>query len=177
MAEYDFALVVTSSVPVTKDSICDISNALYEAGADDATISAKGNMLVVEFDREAHTYESAVVSAIQQVHSVEFLSVKSVDAGQYVGLSDAAELSGLTRSALCKFSKGERGDGLFPSPYLRVSGRTPLYDWSEIAAWLESKGLVEKGIADIAKVTAKINMALKLKNGDLEDVSRLAMAL
>ncbi|EIA1625486.1 hypothetical protein V8046_004781 [Vibrio parahaemolyticus] len=143
----------------------------------DCTVSSKGNVLVVDFDREANSYEEAVVSAIKPVNSVDGLTVKSVDAGQYVGLSDTAELSQLTRSALSKFSKGERGDGIFPTPYLRVQGKVPLYDWSEIAQWLESRGLVEKGIADNAKITAQLNMELKLEKGELEHVSRLAAIL
>ena len=177
MREYEFALVVSSDTQVSGELICKYADMLFEAGAEDCTVSSKGNVLVVDFDREATSYEEAVVSAIKQVNSVDGLTVKSVDAGQFVGLSDAAELSQLTRSALSKFSKGERGDGTFPTPYLRVQGKAPLYDWSEIAQWLESKGLVEQGIADNAKITAQLNMALKLKNGELENVSRLASML
>lgn len=162
---------------VTEGTICTIADNLFEAGAEDATVSSKGNVLVVDFDREADSYEEAVVSAIKEVNSVDGLTVKSVDAGQFVGLSDAAEMSNLTRSALSKFSKGDRGDGTFPTPFLRVSGKNPLFDWGEIANWLETRGLVEDGTAHNARVTANINMALRLKNGELEEVSRIVAAI
>lgn len=177
MKEYDFALVASYAEPIGEDVFLKLAESVYEAGCDDATVMHKGNTVIIEFDREADTYEGAVVSAIQDLNQVEGLTVKSVDAGQYVGLSDAAALSELTRSALSKFAKGDRGDGSFPSPYLRVASKTPLYDWSEIASWLEERGLIEQGIAENARVTANINMDLKLKHGELEDVSRLALAV
>lgn len=177
MKEYDFALVASYAQPIDDDVILQLADAIYEAGCDDSTVMSKGNTIIVEFDREAKDYESAVVSAIQDLNKVAGLKVMSVDAGQYVGLSDAAELSELTRSALSKFAKGDRGDGTFPSPYLRVASKAPLYDWSEIASWLEERGLIEQGVADNAHVTANINMALKLKHGELEEVSRLALAV
>lgn len=174
MKEYDFALVASYAQSIDESVLLQLADAIYQAGCDDSTVMSKGNTIIIEFDREAQSYEGAVVSAIQDLNKVEGLTVKSVDAGQYVGLSDAAELSELTRSALSKFAKGDRGDGSFPSPYLRVASKTPLYDWSEIALWLEERGLVEQGIAKNARVTSHINMALKLRDGELEDVSRLA---
>jgi hypothetical protein len=179
MREYDFALVATFGEKYAKcvDEVCEIADTLYELGADDCTVSATGRSLILSFDREANNYEEAVLSAIKQVNKIEGVTVKSVDAGQYVGLSDAAELSELTRSALSKFNKGDRGDGTFPSPYLRVGTKTPLFDWAEIAKWLEERQLVESGIAENARFTSNINMALKLKNGELEEVSRLVSKL
>lgn len=177
MKEYDFALIATSNIDIDGDVICEIMDDLIKIGADDCTVSSRGNALIIEFDREAGSYEKAVMSAIKDVQSIDLLTVKSVDAGQYVGLSDAAELSELTRSALSKFSKGDRGDGTFPTPYLRVAGKTPLYDWSEIANWLESKGLIEPELAENAKFTFTINTALKLQNGELEQVSMLVSEL
>ncbi|WP_337233940.1 hypothetical protein [Proteus terrae] len=89
---------------------------------EDCTLSSRGHALILEFDREAKSYKDAVISAIKDVKSLNYLVVKSIDAGQYVGLSDAAELSALTRSALSKFSKGGRGNGKSPTLYLRVTG-------------------------------------------------------
>jgi hypothetical protein len=177
MKEYDFALIATCKNDVDAEVICQISNDLFEAGADDCTVSSRGNALIIEFDRESKSYKEAVISAIKQVQAIDSIIVKSVDAGQYVGLSDAAELSELTRSALSKFSKGERGNGNFPTPYLRVASKTPLYDWSEIASWLCSKGLIESELVENAKFTSAINTALKLRNGELEEVSTLVSEL
>ncbi|MDF9399088.1 hypothetical protein [Vibrio sp. 1180_3] len=177
MKEYDFALVASYDKNINDDVFLELTNSIYESGADDSTVMNKGNTVLIEFNREAVSYEQAVISAIKDVNKVVGLTVKSVDAGQYVGLSDAAELSNLTRSALSKFAKGNRGDGTFPSPYLRLISKTPLYDWYEVANWLEQRNLIEQGIADNARVTSNINVALKLKHGELKEVSRLAMAI
>lgn len=177
MKEYDFALVAISKIEINNEAICEIANELMDHGIEDCTLSSRGNALILEFDREAKSYKDAVMSAIKDVESLNYLVVKSVDAGQYVGLSDAAELSALTRSALSKFSKGERGNGKFPTPYLRVTGKTPLYDWSEIANWLASKGLVDTEIVKNAHFTSMINMALKLRKGELTEVSLLISEL
>lgn len=170
MKEYDFALIATSKQKLDAEEVCRIADNLFDAGADDCTVSLSGNTLIIEFDRESETYKDAVTSAIRQVNSIKELNVKSVDAGQWVGLSDAAELSDLTRSALSKFSKGERGDGKFPAPYLRVSGKTPLYDWSEVASWLHEKALIDPEVVDNAKTTSKINVALRFNSDELKEI-------
>ncbi|WP_367971731.1 hypothetical protein RJD38_22195 (plasmid) [Vibrio scophthalmi] len=173
MKTHDFALVVISSKELDADGVCDLANQLFEAGAEDCTVGSSGKNIILEFDREADSYQDAVLSAIQEVKTINDIEIKSLDAGQFVGLSDAAEMSNLTRAALSSFSKGTRGDGTFPTPYLRVSSKSPLYDWAEIADWLEARGYVEHGIADNARFTSQINMALKLKHGSLGEVTQL----
>ncbi|MBT0725690.1 DNA-binding protein [Rosenbergiella sp. S61] len=174
MKEYDFSIVAHSSRDLDADLVTEIANKLYDLGADDCTVSSQNNAVIVSFDREAHSYSEAVMSAIKQLKQFNFLTVKSVDAGEFVGLSDAAELSELSRSALSKFSKGERGGGGFPTPYLRLSGKAPLYDWAEIAEWLEDKGLIEPELVENATFTRLINTALRLKsNDDMNKVSSL----
>ncbi|MDX7990869.1 DNA-binding protein [Xenorhabdus littoralis] len=164
MKEYDFALIAISpEKKIDSDLLCQIANTLYEAGADDCTVLSRDNAFILEFDREADSYKKAVLSAIKQVQSVGLI-VKSIDAGQYVGLSDAAEFAHLTRSAMSKFSKGVRGDGFFPTPYFRLNNKAPLYEWKEIADWLSRKGMIEPELAENAEVTADINTILSLKN-------------
>lgn len=177
MKTYDFSVVARSPRKLNSDELCDMANELFGAGAEDCTISAKGNSVIISFGRESESYKEAVMSAIKQIKKNTDLLIKSVDAGQFVGLSDAAELSNLTRSALSKFSTGERGDGLFPTPYLRVSGKAPLYDWDEIAEWLETKGLVDTEVVENARFTRWINTALRLRYEDIVAVSHLMSEL
>lgn len=177
MKTHDFALVAISLKELDADCVCDLANQLFEVGVEDCTVGSSGKNIILEFDREADSYQDAVLSAIQEVKTIRGIEIKSLDAGQFVGLSDAAEMSNLTRAALSSFSKGTRGDGSFPTPYLRVSSKSPLYDWGEIADWLEVRGYIECGIADNARFTAQINMALKLKSGQLSEVARLAEVL
>ena len=174
MKEYDFSIVAHSSRDLDADLVIEVANKLYDLGADDCTVSSQNNAVIVSFDREAISYKDAVMSAIKQMKTLTYLTIKSVDAGEFVGLSDAADLSDLSRSALSKFSKGERGKGQFPTPYLRLSGKAPLYDWAEVAEWLESQGLVDSELVENATTTRLINTALRLTNEeDMRTVSNL----
>ena len=77
MKEYDFSLVANCEQPIDEDVILQLADALYEAGCDDSTVMSKGNTILVEFDREAKDYESAVVSAIQDLNKVAGLKGNS----------------------------------------------------------------------------------------------------
>lgn len=60
------------------DMLCELSNALFEAGANDCTVSASGSDVRIEFDRKADSYGEAVQIAIQQVNQVSGLIVLRV---------------------------------------------------------------------------------------------------
>ncbi|CDT98111.1 putative DNA-binding protein [Vibrio coralliirubri] len=164
MKYYNFYLVTDKNGIKTDDDLFNISDELYEAGCDDATPAVYGDTLYLEFDREAESFEQAIVSAIKNVELLPGVKVTSVDAGEWVGLTDAAVLSGTTKASLSRYNKGERGAGSFPCPQQRISSRNPLWSWSEIAAWLAQQGKVEPELVEIAKVTATINMSLQLRD-------------
>lgn len=48
----------------------ELSNRLYEAGCDDATLSSSGGRSEIGFDREADTLQQAIRTAIENVRSV-----------------------------------------------------------------------------------------------------------
>ncbi|EPB6719836.1 helix-turn-helix transcriptional regulator [Vibrio fluvialis] len=166
MKTYHFLLVTSKSGVTSDNELFDLSDDLYEAGCDDATIATYNGTIYLSFYRESESYGEAVLSAIQDVEKVNQIQVVSVDAGDWVGLSDAAELSGITKSALSRYSKGERGTGGFPSPVQRIDSKTPLWSWSDIADWLEKKGKVDQEIVDNAKLTSTINISLQLRNAE-----------
>ncbi|EGQ7681812.1 hypothetical protein ABXZ74_003965 [Vibrio parahaemolyticus] len=78
MKEFDFALVAKFQGDMNADTLCELSNALFEVGANDCTVSASGSNIRIEFDREAESYDQAVQSAIQQVNQVSGLTALSV---------------------------------------------------------------------------------------------------
>ncbi|WP_407327462.1 hypothetical protein ACEUKD_23720 (plasmid) [Vibrio diabolicus] len=78
MIEFDFALVAKSQGELNADMLCELSNALFEVGANDCTVSASGSDIRIEFDREADSYEDAVKSAMQQANQVSGLTALSV---------------------------------------------------------------------------------------------------
>ncbi len=107
---------------------------LVEAGCDDATFSSKGGLVFAAFDREAETMLDAVVSAIEDVESVEGLEVLHVDPDELVWASEIAERTGRTRQSVDQLIKGQRGPGGFPDPATHAT-RNPLWRWSEVEAW------------------------------------------
>ncbi|EOX4839043.1 DNA-binding protein [Vibrio alginolyticus] len=78
MKEFDFALVAKFQGELNADMLCELSNALFEAGANDCTVSASGSDVRIEFDRKADSYGEAVQIAIQQVNQVSGLIVLRV---------------------------------------------------------------------------------------------------
>ncbi len=177
MKYYEFTLIAKGTEKY-QDPIVEVGDDLIDAGVDDCIVVMRSNAIILDFDRESNNYMEAALSAIKQIEKITKLVVISIDAGQYIGLSDAAELSDITRSALSKYSTGQRGDGTFPCPYLRVSGKTPLYDWAEVSEWLSSKNIIEKELAHNAKITSKINTSLKIRNSnELEEINSITNQL
>jgi hypothetical protein len=63
MDRFSFTLEVVGIDPGRDD----YESVLFEAGCDDALIAVVNNKLVLDFDREAESYDSAVSSAKQNV--------------------------------------------------------------------------------------------------------------
>ncbi len=110
MAEQHFELTIKGNLD---DAVLD---ALFTAGCDDATVSNKGDLIFAEFDREAPNMLAAVISAIDQVESVDGLEVLHVDPDELVWASEIAQRIGRTRQSVDQLIKGQRGPGGFPSP-------------------------------------------------------------
>ncbi len=72
--EYRFRLKVSGdfSDPVTDDQLLDASDALGEAGCDDAAVGVRGGSLDLEFDRAHDSLQDAIVSAVQDVESAGY---------------------------------------------------------------------------------------------------------
>ena len=111
-----------------------ILDALITAGCDDATVSSKGDLIFGEFGRGAPNMLVAVISAIDQVESVDGLEVLHVDPDELVWASEIAQRVGRTRQSVDQLTKGQRGPGGFPSPVAHAT-RNPLWRWSEVDAW------------------------------------------
>lgn len=128
---------------ITCSQYCVVADALYSHGCDDALICYYGNSVYVEFDREAKSLDEAIESAILDIETAGIGAVvESVDSA-LVGLSDIAQLSGLTRQAITLLKDGLRGKGDFPCPVQRISGQSPLWDWAEVAKWLNDCGRLD----------------------------------
>jgi predicted DNA-binding transcriptional regulator AlpA len=159
MAVYNFSLTlagVSSKTPGLED-------ALYVSGCDDGLICYYGKSVYVEFDRESDSFANAILSAISDIETAGIgAQVMSVDS-YLVGLSDIAQLTGLSRQAIAMLKDGTRGSGDFPSPLQRLKGSSPLWSWCSVAAWLAEKGKMGQELADNAQCLENINLALQLR--------------
>ncbi len=63
MARYSFTIEIKGIDPAGSR----YEDALYEAGCDDALIAVVNGRMMVDFDREASSYDGAVASAIRDV--------------------------------------------------------------------------------------------------------------
>lgn len=162
MPLFNFTLTlsgVTRSTPGLED-------ALYRAHCDDALICFYGTAVYLDFDRESDTLERAIVSAIGDIESAPMLNarVESVDA-TLVGLSDIAELTGVSRQAISLLKEGARGSGQFPGPIQRVKGNSPLWRWQTVVEWLVDEGRLseESPLVAHARTLDSLNLALQLR--------------
>ncbi len=64
MQIYDFTLVLGFGTELTED----LGNALFEAGCDDGSPGASDGIVSVDFHRRAESLETAIRSAIADVH-------------------------------------------------------------------------------------------------------------
>ena len=163
MPLFNFTLTlsgVTSKTP-------DLEDALYTAHCDDALICFYGTAVYLEFDRESRSLEQAVLSAIHDIESCPTLNarVESVDS-TLVGLSDIAELTGVSRQAIALLKDGARGTGSFPGPVQRVKGNSPLWRWQTVVEWLiaEKRLADDSPILDHAQTLDNLNLALQLRS-------------
>lgn len=159
MTLYNFSLTlagVTSETPGLEDS-------LYASGCDDGLICFYGKSVYVEFDRESDSFAHAILSAIKDIESAG-IGAQSMSVDSYlVGLSDIAQLTGMSRQAIAMLKDGTRGSGDFLSPIQRLKGASPLWNWRSVAAWLANKGKLGQELADNAQCLENINLALQLR--------------
>lgn len=130
----------------------------FEAGCDDSTISLQKGLFVLEFDRLAEGFEAALITAIRDVKRAG-ATIERIEPDHLVSASEIASRSGITRAAVSLFAAGKRGDG-FPAPIARVTTDSPLWDWAEVAQWMEQKKELSKEVVEEAFVIRDMNHAI-----------------
>lgn len=140
----------------------DFEDRLYEAGCDDATVSVQQGAIILDFDREAPGFNSAIKSAIRDVERAG-ATVVQVEPTHLVSPADVAARAGLTRAAISNYAMGKRGKSLssFPAPLARVTTSNPLWDWAEVATWLWRDGKVRHAEVHKAKIVRGYNCRLE----------------
>jgi len=160
---YEFTLVLDGVEPQTKD----LEDKLYSAGCDDALINFRNNTVYLDFDREADTLEDAVISAIKAIENTDLgAKVISVLPDNLVTESEIANKIQVGRQNVSLWVKGERrSKAPFPKPVSRISDKSPMWRWADVAKWLYGQNLIRgPEVIEQAKFIEDINAALEERN-------------
>lgn len=131
---------------------------LGEAGCDDALVGVgQPGRLALEFTREAASAAKAVHSALADVKGA-IPSASLIEAGpDLVGLSDVAELVGVSRQNMRKLMLTHPGS--FPAPV--HEGSASIWHLVEVLDWLDSREgyQFDRTILEVARVMLTVNLA------------------
>lgn len=131
---------------------------LGEADCDDALVGiGQPGRLALEFTREAADAEAAVRSALAAVRSA-IPAAKLIEvAPDLVGLTDVADIVGVSRQNMRKLMLAHPGS--FPAPV--HEGSASIWHLADVLAWLQAKGSysLAKDVLDVARVALQINVA------------------
>lgn len=135
----------------------DLVDRLAEAGCDDALIGmGQAGRIALEFSREASSAQAAVHSALQDVKRA-IPAACLIEAGpDYVGLTDAAEMLGMSRQSMRKLMLAHPDS--FPSPV--HAGKTSIWRLHQMLDWLDAKGGydVDAALLAVARAVFDVNV-------------------
>jgi|APEBP8051073220_1049391.scaffolds.fasta_scaffold00415_40 predicted DNA-binding transcriptional regulator AlpA len=131
---------------------------LGEAGCDDALVGiGQPGRLALEFTREAVDAAAAVRSALADVRNA-VPSAKLIEvAPDLVGLTDVADIVGVSRQNMRKLMLAHPGS--FPAPV--HEGSASIWHLADVLAWLQAKGSysLATDVLDVARVALQVNVA------------------
>ncbi len=153
--EYEFDLKF--KLPATVADTAELVERMGKAGCDDAVVGVgQPGRVALRFAREADSAKRAIVSALRDVKKA-IPHAQLVEAGpDLVGLTDVAEMLGMTRQNMRKLmlTHGES----FPSPI--HEGSAVIWHLEPILQWLKRRGgyEIDQQLIDVAHVMMQINL-------------------
>ena len=160
MSTFQFTLIVDG--PDLQDQ--PLIDQLFEAGCDDATIGSRDGVQYVDFDREAEALDDAILSAVEDLETLEGVKVIRIADAGLASLADIAARVGRTRESVRLLMNGTRGPGNFPKPVTDPRSRYRLWHWSEVASWFREHRGEFPAVAD-DELAAMYNAALEIRHG------------
>jgi len=152
MNEYEFSIVIRDA----DFSAPNLHDLLFENGCDDALICANNNTVYLQFTREANSAQEAILSALSNINDAGFKDL-IIEESNAITISEIASKAELTRQAIHNYVKGHRGDRNFPKPIAGLSSNNPLYDWYEVAQWLNNHDALSNESLEVALVAKYFN--------------------
>lgn len=148
---------------------------LGEAGCDDALIGiGQPGRLALEFTREADSADAAVRSALANVQSVVPTARLIEVAPDLVGLTDVAEMVGMSRQNMRKLMLSHRRS--FPAPV--HEGSASVWHLADVLTWLQAKGSYSLAgdLLEVSCAALQVNVAkegLRLPRSALRELEAL----
>lgn len=130
---------------------------LGEAGCDDALIGiGQPGRIALEFTREAACAADAISTALADVRNALPTATLIEATPDLVGLTDAAQLMGMSRQNMRKLMLANADS--FPAPI--HEGSASIWHLAEILAWMQTRGayVLTQNLVDIAKVAMQVNV-------------------
>lgn len=131
---------------------------LGESGCDDAVIGiGQPGRIALDFTRDAPSVKEAIISALRDVKGAipdaELIEVTP----DFVGLTDVAELVGVSRQNMRKLMLAH--PTTFPAPV--HDGSASVWHLAHVLQWLLKRGeySIRKPLLDVAKMAMQINLA------------------
>ncbi|MDZ3995705.1 DNA-binding protein [Pseudomonas sp. Teo4] len=153
--EYEFTLKYQLLDEVDTDTLLE---QLAEAGCDDALVGVgQPGRLALDFAREATSAREAIESALKDVHSV-LPGAQLIEATpDLVGLTDVAEMVGVSRQNMRKLMLAHIRS--FPAPI--HEGSTSLWHLADVLLWLQARGSysVAQETLELARVAMTVNVS------------------
>jgi len=135
----------------------DLVARLGAAGCDDALIGiGQPGRIALDFAREARSARAAIVSAMLAVKKA-IPTARLVEVSpDSVGLTDIAELVGVSRQNMRQLSLAHASS--FPAPF--HSGNVALWHLAHVLQWLAERGAyrIDKSLLDVALVAMQVNL-------------------
>jgi predicted DNA-binding transcriptional regulator AlpA len=130
---------------------------LGAAGCDDALVgTGVAGRIALEFTREAATAEAALHSALDDARRA-LPGARLTEAGpDYVGLTDVADLLGMSRQNLRKLMLNHPAD--FPAPV--HDGSASVWRLADLLEWFQTRGQApQSALTETANAARQVNLA------------------
>lgn len=136
---------------------------LGAAGCDDALVGVgQPGRIALEFSREASSASAAMQSALADVRQA-IASARLIEAApDLVGLTDVAEILGVSRQAMRKIALSHWMT--FPAPI--HEGSSSIWHLADVLGWLKERGnhALDDQLFEAAKAALKVNIAKEADN-------------
>jgi predicted DNA-binding transcriptional regulator AlpA len=152
-----FEFELKFKLPVDGGDRRELVEHLGEAGCNDALVGiGQPGRISLKFTRDAQSAREAIVSALEDVRRA-LPAAELIEAGpDFVGLTDVAEILGMTRQNMRKLMLAHRGT--FPAPV--HEGSAAIWHLEPLLQWVRAKGnyTVDQALMDVAHMAMQINL-------------------